>query len=395
MQTDAVAGVEADWLRAAERIGERHGVRPPEQHRLGHAVDEVVRIARLGEGLHHRAPVVVVEADDLHAGGAAGGEPGHRGRQQRLQDSRARIVRRREDRQGLARALAQRDPVEIDLGVLVDDDEGAGGEIHAHQRAAVARMVGQHPQTAAVGGDAEHPRLHLLEVERQQRRPAVVAPGLEHARVVGAVTQAGGRPPLPVGQPLDHVARILGDQRRLAAVQLDSPQIEDRRLATVGGDDDVPRLTANHAGDPRAAARPRREIARQHTGRLGRGQIEMIVLVAVGVLGVQDPAAVGRPDEAADTARRARLDDPDLTGRQRAKEDRRPAAMRGHPGEPAAVRRDAVVPVRLVVRKEPTDGHPPRRTRRPVGRRWRRRLGRSASRDRHRESHAKQQTPHG
>ncbi len=203
------------------------------------------------------------------------------------------------------------------------------GRVHDHRTDIGLRILGQFgADRAGLGVDGQQPggigaeragdeELIAVGIERQrtavlaERKAQQLAPGLilavAHANDVVAGLGIGGLggadAEIGIGEPFDHVARILGIQRDLAAVQLYPVHVEDARIALVQPDQDLVRMLGMGHQILRAHALERGQVARL-LGLLARQRhrVEMPVLIAVLVLHIEDARAVLAPAVVADAA---------------------------------------------------------------------------------------------
>ena len=309
---------------------------------------------------------MVVEAQDPEAERRGPRQGRDRRRQLGTEEMPDGIVRHGERRHRLSRDPVDRHPVNVDVPVLMDNRLRARHDVDANEGATIAATARGQPEAGAVRCDTEQSRVELLDVKRLQPRPFCCSRDLEVEPGRARLAQAGARPAGDVRQPGRHVAGVFSQQRRLPRREAHAIQVEHGEVAPVGGDDDVVWVAVDDPVHPRGGPLPRREVYRTLVRRVDRHQVDVVALVAVPVLDVQDTAAVGRPVETEDRARRVRVEDAGVAFADRPEKDGHAALVRADPADPRPVRRDLVAPVRLTVAKE----LPERQQRwRPAGRR--------------------------
>ncbi len=302
----------SDLHRAHRREGRRvePGARAVQQLRLaGLAVEEEGRA---------RVPVVVEAQDPARLLGVLARDAGVAGVQLAgplpvaaqalvvgVQHHPVAHVRRPEQ---LAGAVAQDRAGEVGLLVGVEHLLLAGGDVEAHQALQVRALRAADEEARAVGGEGVDAAAVLVGVRGHRTQLAgLVVAGQD--LVVAARRLGHRRPhaPLAVGGPGDDVARVAPHQLEPAGGQREPVRVEDAAAAQVERDDDVPRGGAGHRDQAGADAGERGEVA--HAARRAPGawtlrvdRVQVVVLVAAGVLHVEDPPRVARPAVALDAA---------------------------------------------------------------------------------------------
>src|SRR5207245_5564102 len=138
----------------------------------------------------------------------------------------------------------------------------------------------------------------------------------------------------------------------LARGEVHLVQVEHGPIPLVPDDDDVVRIGADDTGDPGEAAGRRGEVGGRIVRTIDRRQVDVILLVAVLVLEVQDPAAVARPRERIDRAPRVRVDGAGVIQPQRAKVNGAATPVGRDPTETRSVRGYRVPQVAPALAKE-------------------------------------------
>ena len=191
---------------------------------------------------------------------------------------------------------------QIDLGVHEDHLLGVGpGRIDADQRLLVAAAVAQGKQATVVGAEGGDGDFGLV-VGADDGLELVSFGGAIHHHVQQPV-RAEGHPHAAgvVGGPAHHVAGVLGNQRFLAAAQVDAIDVEQLGIAPVVGDQNVMRIVAQFVQQLSAHLLAGGQVGDLAGLDIDRHKVE--VLVATEVLDIQDAvAALPRID--ADVARR-------------------------------------------------------------------------------------------
>ncbi|MBI1958198.1 MAG: hypothetical protein HYS36_03105, partial [Candidatus Rokubacteria bacterium] len=255
MQGQAVAGGEPDRLGRGEGLRELDHLRAAEKGaRLRLPVHEIVLEAFLGEDLDGHEALGIIEAEDVDARRDLAPEGLEIRLQRRVEEVDRLAAGVRHDGEGGVRPRAHDRPLEVEPRILVDERLRPGREIDADEREPVAPTAGQEPEPAVVRRDVEHPEVELLEVQALELDPAALAQDLERARLGADPADPRARAAVRVGEPVEDVAGVLGDQHRLARVEVHPVQVEDRPVPPVPGDDDVGRIPPAHAVNPGPAA---------------------------------------------------------------------------------------------------------------------------------------------
>ena len=189
----------------------------------------------------------------------------------------------------------------VRLGVLQQHLGVAGAEVDPDQPAGVRVDRADGQQGPAVTGEREHVAGRDVVGRDGEQRPPLVLRAVPDQHVEPAVGQRGDRPAdhhVLVREPAG-VPRVLDQLVQLAGRQREPVDVVQLRVVPVDPDQHLVAVALAGGDDPRLDAVERRQVAPRH--RLHVDVVQPPVLVAAGVLQVQQVPAVPRPGEDPDT----------------------------------------------------------------------------------------------
>ncbi len=264
-------------------------------------------------------------------------------------------------RQQLAGAPPQDRAAEVDLGMGVDVGLLGGGDVEADQAGEVAAPGRAHPQCGPVGREAVDAALVLVGVDGEGAELLVLAG--PHEDLVVALGRLGRRRQQVagrVGVPAGDVAGVLGHQLQRPGDEVEAVDVEALGIPLVHRDQQGGGVGIGDVDDPRPHALERRQVHRHVLGPAEVGGVDVEVLVAALVLGVQDAGGVAAPEVAADAAGVVMGDTDVVVGPHRAHPHVQAVVLRGQVRQPGAVGADLAAGL-LGVLEEVLDGYERRR----------------------------------